>query len=320
MSILITGGTGFLGAEIARVILEQGDLRPAIFHISSSSQRLGEIADRVEIIRGDLGNFSHVLSAVKTTKPDVIYHVGGMLSLPSDADPAAAIHANALGTFHILEAARLFEVPQVLFSSTVATYGSDIHEPVINDYTLQRPQLFYGATKVFAELMGRFYKRKYGLDFRGIRYPSIVGPGVKTSGVAQFTSWVIEECGKGNPFSIKVKPETVVPVLYVKDAAKAMVQLRAAPLDRIQTVIYLVAGVKPTPTAQALADTVRAKLPGAVIRFEPDPVVQAIFDRASLPLDDSNAEKEWGWTPTYNQEQIVDDFLGELRLHPQRYS
>jgi threonine 3-dehydrogenase len=111
-----------------------------------------------------------------------------------------------------------------------------------------------------------------------------------------------------------------VPVLYVKDAAKAMVQLRAAPLDRIQTVIYLVAGVKPTPTAQALADTVRAKLPGAVIRFEPDPVVQAIFDRASLPLDDSNAEKEWGWTPTYNQEQIVDDFLGELRLHPQRYS
>lgn len=319
MTILITGGTGFIGTEIAHIVLEDGETKPVIFDINPSTQRLGESAHRVELIRGDLGNFSHVLDAVKATKPDVIYHLGGMLSLPSEADPAGALRANVLGTFHVLEAARLFEVQQVLFSSTIGTYGLDIHEPVINDYTLQRPQLFYGATKVFSELMGRFYKRKYGLDFRGVRYPSIVGPGVKTPGVAQYTSWVIEECAKGNPFTIKAKPETAVPVLYFKDAARALVQLGAAPLDMIQTVVYLLAGVKPTPTAQDLADTVRAKLPSAQIRFESDPAVQAVLDRVSLPLDDSNARKEWNWEPAYNQEQIVDDFLLELRLHPQLY-
>ena len=63
----------------------------------------------------------------------------------------------------------------------------------------------------------------------------------------------------------------------------------------------------------------RAKLPNAQISFESDPAVQAVLDRVSLPLDDSNAQKEWNWEPAYNQEQIVDDFLLELRLHPQLY-
>jgi len=66
-----------------------------------------------------------------------------MLSTPSDADPAAAFRANAMGTFHVLESVKLFDVPQVLFSSTIGTYGLNITEEVLNDFTLQRPQLFY---------------------------------------------------------------------------------------------------------------------------------------------------------------------------------
>ena len=76
---------------------------------------------------------------------------------------AASMRANALGTFHILEAAKLFDVPQVLFSSTIGTYGLDIRESVIDDSTLQRPQLFYGATKVFGEHMGSFIEENMGL-------------------------------------------------------------------------------------------------------------------------------------------------------------
>jgi threonine 3-dehydrogenase len=190
---------------------------------------------------------------------------------------------------------------------------------VITDYTLQRPELFYGATKLFGELMGRFYRRKYGLDFRGLRYPAIVGPGVKTPGVVQYNSWVVEECAKGKPYTIKATPETAVPVLYVKDAARALVQLGEAPRDAIRTVVYLLAGVTPTPSARELADIVRAKVPGAAITFTPDPAVQGVLDQLSLPVDDSCARTEWNWRPAYTQEQMVDDFLKELRLHPQRY-
>ena len=320
MSTLVTGGTGFIGAQVVRVLLEKGEKDIVVFDINPSTKLLDDVADKVEVVRGDLGNFSHVLSLVKNVRPTVIYHLGGMLSVPSDADNAASFRANAMGTFHVLEAARLFEVPQVLFSSTLATYGLDVRDDAVNDYTLQRPQLFYGATKVFCELMGLFYKRKFGLDFRGVRYPSIVGPGVKTPGVVQYTSWVIEECAKGNPYTMYVKPETKCPIMYFKDAARAIVMLGEAPLTVIKMVNYVIAGVTPIATAQELVDMVKARIPTAQIDFEPDLELQKILDKLLLPVDDSIARKEWNWKPEYNQERIVDDFLEEMRMHPQRYT
>lgn len=319
MSILITGGTGFIGAQIARLLLEKGEKDITVFDINPSTKLLDGIEDQVNVVRGDLGNYSHVLNVVKSCRPKTIHHLGGMLSVPSDADHAASFRANAMGTFHVLEAARLFDVPQVIFSSTVATYGLDIQEPEVNDYTLQRPQLFYGCTKVFCEHMGLFYKRKFGLDFRGVRYPSIVGPGVKTPGVVQYTSWVIEECAKGNPFSVYVKPKTRCPVMYFKDAALAMVKLSEAPLEKIKMANYVIAGAVPIATAQELVDIVRQKVPSAEISFDPDLELQPILDKLLLPIDDKCAREEWGWMAEYDQERIVDDFLEELKVHPHRY-
>lgn len=318
MTVLVTGGTGFIGAEVVRLLLERGE-QPFVFHRGASTERLDDVTDKVTFIKGDLGNFSHVLNAVEAARPTAIYHLGAMLLASSEADPSAAMQTNAMGTFHVLEAARLFDVPQVLFSSTLGTYGAGIHEETIHDDTLQRPEFFYGITKVFGEHLGLFYKRKYELDFRGIRYPAVVGPGSKTPGVSKYTSWVIEECAKGNPFTITVTPETRLPVTYFKDGARAIIDLAEAPLKNIKTVNYVVDGVKPTPSARELADIVRARLPGAQIGFKPDLAIQKLLDKLLLPLDDSNARREWGWNPEYDQELIVDDFLQELELHPQRY-
>jgi len=290
-----------------------------VFHVSPSVKRLEDVADQVEMVRGDLGNFSHVLNAVQRTKPSVIFHLGAMTSVPSDQDPAAAMKTNALGTFHVLEAARLFEVPQVLFSSSIGTYGLGIQENVIDDYTLQRPELFYGATKVFCEHMGLFYKRKYELDFRGVRYPSIVGPGVRTLGMVQYTSWVIEACAKGDSYVIWVNPETRVPVMYFRDAARAILKLRETPLEKIKTVNYVLAGVSPVPSASELADVVKSKIPDAQIDFEPIPEVQEMVNNSLAAIDDSSAQKEWDWNPQYDLERMVDDFLQELNLNPERY-
>jgi threonine 3-dehydrogenase len=320
MSTLITGGTGFIGSELVRFLLGRGEPDLVVFDVNPKTKGLGNAADRVQIVRGDLGDFSDVLDAVKDARPSAIYHLGGMLSVPSDADPSAALRANALGTFHVLEAARLFDVPQLLFASSLATYGLDIHENFIGDDTLQRPQLFYGIVKVFCEHLGLFYRRKYGLDFRSVRYPGIVGPGVKTPAVAQYTSWAIEDCAKGKPFTIWVEPDVRVPVLYVKDAARAIVELKEAPAKAIRTVNYLLAGVTPVATAGELADIVRAKVPGAQIDFKPDVGIEEVLDRLLLPLDDTNARREWGWRPAYDQERIVDDFLMELSAHPERYA
>jgi threonine 3-dehydrogenase len=320
MTLLITGGTGFIGSEVTRILLERGEKKPVLFDINPSTKRLGDYVKQVKFVRGDLGNFSQVLDVVNEYAPDVIYHLGGMLSVSSEANPSAAFKTNVLGIFHILEAARLFGVKQVLFTSTTATYGYDISGDVLNDYTLQRPTLFYGITKVFSEHLGLFYSRKYGIDFRSVRYPSIVGPGVKTPGVVQYTSWMIEECAKGKPFTIWVKPETKCPIMYYKDAARAIVELGEAQNKNIKTINYILAGITPTPTARELSDIVKEKVPNAKIHFKPDFELMRMIEKLSLPIDDNNAKKEWGWKIKYDKEKMINDFLKELEQNPQRYN
>ena len=315
MTALITGGTGFLGSEVARVLLSGGCAGVTLFDSNPSTERLAGLSDKTTVIRGDLGDASDVDAAVASSRPGTIYHLGGMLSAPSEDDHAAAFRANAVGTFNVLEAARAHGVPQVLFASTINTYGHDLPEDGVDDYTLQRPAMFYGTTKLFGEHMGRFYRRKLGLDFRGIRYPSIVGPGVTTPGISQYTSRAIEASARGEPYTIFVEPRTSVPIIYIREAAEAIVKLAAAPTDRIQTVVYLLAGTTPTPSAQELADAIRARLPEARLDFQPDPAVQAVHDkrRALASIDDGNARREWAWRSVYDLDRIVDEMVNEVR-------
>jgi len=96
MATLVTGGSGVIGAEVIRLLLERGEDRPGLFDLNPSPHRLGDMAERVDVVRGDLGTFSNVLDAVKRAKPTTIYHLGGMFSLPCEADPPAAVRVNAL--------------------------------------------------------------------------------------------------------------------------------------------------------------------------------------------------------------------------------
>jgi nucleoside-diphosphate-sugar epimerase len=100
--------------------------------------------------------------------------------------------------------------------------------------------------------------------------------------------------------------------MYFRDAARAIIELGRAPLESIQTVNYLVDGVKPTPNVGEIAGAVRAKLPDAHIDFALDPQLQAVFDAALRPIDDSRARSEWGWNPEYDTAAIIEDFLAAM--------
>lgn len=318
MTVLVTGGAGFIGAEVVRLLVER-DEPVHVSYRSGALQRLAGVTDRITLHALDLADELAIAQVVAEVKPRAIYHFGAILSGPSQIDPQASIKANAYGTHALLEAARANDVEQFLFASSMGTYsGSEWPPGPVDDRTLQRPELIYGVTKLFGELLGRFYRKHYGLDFRGIRYPAIVGPGVTTRSLAQYTSWIIEYPARGEPFSVWVPEDTVFPLVYFKEAGRAMVELADAPRDAIRTVNYVLGGVDPMPSAGQLADAVRAKLPDARIDFEPDPAVAHLFSQ-SHPIVDTCAREEWGWNPTFDHLAMVEDFVAELRDHPERY-
>lgn len=311
MSTLITGGTGLLGSYLATLLIDRGE-KPVLFDINPPHGMLSHMEDRFEFIQGTQSNMSVVLNTIKTFSIDTIYHLGGMLSVPSEVDPWSSFESNVIGTYNVLDAARILGVPKIIYSSTIATFSKDVPTDTIDDTTIQRPSTMYGATKVFGELLGRFYDRKFGIDFRGIRFPSIVGPGAKTAHMSIYNCWAIERPLMGMPYVLRCEPETRCPVMYYKDAARALVMLSRADKSAIETLVYNVAGVDPPFSAQVLVDAVKARISDAELTFDPNPEIVALLrEIGNLRFDDMPARCEWGWTVEYPLEAMVDDFIRE---------
>lgn len=136
MTTLITGGTGFLGSQLAHLFAERGE-DIILFDINPNLKLIEEIKDRVKVISGNLANWPEVLNAINASNVEGIFHLGSMLSVPSQDNPWASFQANVCGTMHVLEAARLFKAKRVVFTSSLATYALGIPR-VVTDDTLQR--------------------------------------------------------------------------------------------------------------------------------------------------------------------------------------
>jgi threonine 3-dehydrogenase len=313
MAVLITGGSGFLGTMLAKDLLDRGR-EVVIFDIQPPGKPISAGNNKVLFHKGDITNLPEVLNAVQEHKIDTIFHLTALPSVPSEANPWASINVNALGTYHVLEAARLFKADQVLFTSSIAGYLNTADpNALVTEETAQRPNVIYGITKVFSELLGLYYHRKFGLDVRGIRVPVVIGPGVHTPGFGQYNSKMIEAAILGLPYEVYVTEETTATLLYVKDTVRSMLMLSEAPKDQIVTRVYNLGHILPAPSAGDIARTVKKYIPEARITFKADPEITAIVQGGPKRISGERAEKEWGWHVRYSLDEAVKDFIAEVR-------
>lgn len=317
---VVTGGTGFIGSCLTKMILDEGE-DVATFDIKPTSPVLEPYGNKWTHFRGNLRDMNELMTAVKESRPEIIYHLGGMLSTPSEENPQASFGTNVVGMLNVLESARLFGVNMVVYASTNGTFGLDLEGvEVIDDRTLQRPFTIYGCGKLFGELLGRYYNRRYGIDFRCIRLPAVVGPGAKTKNVSVYNAWAIEKSFFEEPYEIFVTPETAAPIIYFKDAARAFSAISRAPADSIKTMNYILAGVEPMPTARQLKETIVRHLPQAQLTFNPDPLAMAFQKmHQGVRWDETPAVREWNWKIKYSLDHMVADFIRELTDHSSWY-
>jgi len=315
MSILITGGTGFVGAGLAHELVERGE-EVILFDVFLQRERVADIEGKVKLVQGDLKVWPEVLNVVKENNVEGIFHLGSMLSSASEDNPWASFQTNVVGTMHVLEAARLF-AKRLVFTSTLDTYGLEAGE-VITDETIQRPTTIYGAGKLYGELLGRFYHKKFGLDFRALRYCAVMGPSVKTMGISQYNTWMVESAAFGKPFECFVTEDTAMPLIYFKDAIRAIKMLYDAPKKQIKTMCYNISGISPAKTAKELELAIRKFIPDAKITYKPDPVtMECLRDQNLKVFDDRRAREEWNWEPLHRDlEKMVEDFIQEIRMRP----
>ena len=313
-SVIVTGGAGLLGSSLVHQLLEKETEQVTVMDVNPDPVRLQDIAGEVEYIVGDIADPGLLQKTISSLRPRTIYHLGAFLGDACEKNPEEATRININGFQTLLEQCRQHGVEQLLFSSSLGTFGYDLADDEnFTDTTLQRPFSYYGVTKLYAETAGLFYKRKYGLDFRGIRYPAIVGPGVRAGGIVTYISAIIEMSYKGEGYTVRVSPETRVAMVHVEDAGRSLIQLARVPMERIRMTNYLINGVAGTPSAAELVEQVRQRIPGSRIEFKPDPDWSAIIKLSGRPVDDSCARQEWDWNPRFDSfAKIMESYLTAL--------
>ena len=311
---LITGGFGFIGYHLTNLLLEHGE-EVSIFDVAGGS-RLGKTPDGVKSFRGDISNWSQVLDAVKESGADCIFHSSAILPPASEQNPQAAFAVNITGTYNVLEAARLFGVKQVIFLSTLATFGRDVPKVVPNDIA-QHPPSMYGTTKVCGERLGEYYQRRFGIDFRGVRFTPLMGMGRFDTAQSAYIYRAVQETALGRPYTIYVKPETSIPVTYVKDAAWGLFDIKNAPQDSLTRRVYNLFGF--SVTAGELAEAIRRAAPDAKLGFEPDQSMIELVENLPERLEDTPARHDWKWKVRFDLDGSVRDMLQDIRAHRHVY-
>jgi len=312
---LVTGGLGFIGIHLAKALAERGE-RSILFDVAASPLLEGQLGERCSVVRGDLANWAQVMDVAKSHGITCIYHTGAMLPPASEQSTSAAFAANVVGTFNVLEAARLCGIGPVIYTSSIAAFGPT-EADCVSDSAAQHPANMYGTTKVCGERLCEFYRRRYDLDIRAVRFESVIGAGRPPGGgITAYTSRVIEDTALGSPYVVNVHPVARTAILYVNDAVEAILRIRDADRAGLTQCVYNVYGF--TASARELVDAVFRHVPGAQVRFEPDEKVTASMKTLPAVLDDQPARADWGWSPRYDLDAAVLDFVQQIAARRER--
>lgn len=352
--ILITGGTGFIGSYLAMALMERGenvvlfdrdyDLRRIKGFGEAAGGRFDKVKDRLTFVQGDLSLLPHVLALFDTHQPKSVYHLGALLSAGAEANATMGFQVDIVGTWNVLEAARLYcqhkGMPpvKVLFPSTIASFGDHIAADIKSNVPNEAPQCpttVYGVAKVSSERVGEYYHRRGWVNFRALRFPSVIGASRGPGGTTVYSTLMIQLPSQGKAYEVYVGENLRLAILYVKDAVAALLALHDADeaklgssddtlknqqIRRVFNLRGIVGGDNLPPTARQIADEVIKQLPGAKITFKSDAAMERTVSGFGI-LDDTVARAEWlpaGELKFLNLADAVGDFLNEVEKYPTR--
>jgi len=304
--ILVTGGLGQIGSSLVPFLRAKYG-RDNVIVADIREPKNEDVHPFVKLDIMDRNSLDRVISEYDI---DTIYHLAAILSAKGEQNPQLAFQVNILGLYNILECGREHSLERIMVPSSIAAFGPETPKDNTPNDTILRPRTIYGISKVTGELLGLYYWEKYGLDVRGVRYPGIISwnamPG---GGTTDYAVEIFHYALRGKKYVCFLREDTVLPMMYMPDAIKAITMLAEAPADRLKhRTDFNVQAMSFAP--RDLVREIR-KYVDFEVEYKPD-YRQKIADSWPRSLDDSAARQEWGWKPDYDLESMVKDIVDNL--------
>jgi UDP-glucose 4-epimerase len=313
--ILITGGSGLVGAYAVGMLLERGE-RPVVFDVAINERLLAAVGvdtEKVTLIRGDMADLPALISAVRENDCDRIIHLAAYLGEEVQRRPYSGVRLNFMGTVNVFEAARLEKISRVIFPSSGTVYLGSVGEGLtkIDESIPINPPSVYAATKASCEFMGRAYARRYGFEFICLRYVGgLYGPSPVALKATREVAiqQMIRSAIKGEATKIRW-PYGPAEILYGKDAAKGTIL--AVLKDKFKDELFHI-GNGQMVGGDEIIDAVRKSFPESKIELikanNPMP-----YPESRIASDFSRSKEQLGYEPDYPIDKAMADYAATLK-------
>ncbi len=303
MTVLVTGGTGWIGSFVVRELVAR-DQRVVTFDSTREAWRVSGLTG-VVTEKGDILDFPGLLEAIRRHGVTRIVHLAAVLKGESQRNPRLLHRVNCDGTLNVLEAARLGGVRRLVFGSSLTVYGLTTREPVDERHPTS-PVDMYGATKVLGETFLREYHRLHGLDFAVVRFAHVYGPG-RSKGTAVWKD-LFEYPARGERYVLPSGGDHMLNWSYVVDCATATTEACLAE-GLAERFFNVSEGVRHTP--REIADLIATEIvPGAQFEIGPGLVPGHPPEHV---LDIRAAERALGWKPAYDIARGCREYIDAVR-------
>ena len=311
-NVLVIGSTGQIGSELTmklRGLYKEGQIVAGYIPGAEPKGVLLESGPS-EIV--NVTNGEQIKEVVSKYKIDTIYNLAALLSATAEKKPLLAWDIQMNGLINILEVAREHGCA-VFTPSSIGSFGPNTpHDDTPQD-TIQRPTSMYGVTKVATELLSDYYFHKYGVDTRSVRFPGLISyttlPG---GGTTDYAVEIYYAAVKGEEFVCPIAKGTYMDMMYMPDALKAAVDIMEAdPTRLVHRNSFNIASMSFDP--EGVYEAIKKVIPGVRMRYQVDPVRQAIADSWPNRMDDTCARNEWDWMPHYDLDSMTRDMIEHLR-------
>jgi UDP-glucose 4-epimerase len=291
VKVLVTGGGGFIGSNLARALVERGDDVRVLDNFSTGNRaNLAELSGDIEIVEGELRSYERVHAATRGV--EVVFHEGALPSVPrSVQDPLTTSAVNVEGTLNVLLAARDEGIRRVVFASSSSVYGNSGELPRAE---AQNPEPIspYGVSKLAAERYCVSFARVYPLETVALRYFNVFGPNQDpTSQYSAVVPRFIAAIADGRPVSIYGSGEQRRDFTYVANVVDA--NLLAADAEGVSGKVLNIATGRAT-TVNDLAEAIGTLLGRSVER---DDQPERAGDVRDSWADVTRARELLGWEP-----------------------
>lgn len=232
MEILITGGAGFIGSHILAQLQGRRDMDVVVFdNLSSGSKE--HVPAGMELVEGDVCDEAAVDALFADHHFDAVIHLAAQTMVPTSVEqPVLDCRINLEGVLHVLEACRIHGTGHILFSSSAAVYGDNLHIPLKETERLV-PTSPYGITKMTTEHYLRVYHELYGMDATVFRFANVYGERQGEKGEGGVVSIFCKLLSQRQGITVFGDGNQTRDFVYAGDIAQAII--RALPLKGCHT-------------------------------------------------------------------------------------